>query len=104
MQVVYLILQAMIGSSELEAIAGVNTANDALRRALIGQICCAAHQLSSLTGCVACCDTGSNYSVPASSANYVNLSLTPAHFLYGICSYVCPSLSAVHTTDTAHGV
>lgn len=27
----------MTGPSELEAIAGVNTANDALRRALIGQ-------------------------------------------------------------------
>jgi hypothetical protein len=37
MQVTYFALQMMTGPSELEAIAGVNTTNDALRRALIGQ-------------------------------------------------------------------
>ncbi len=36
-QVTYFALQMMTGPSELEAIAGVNTTNDALRRALIGQ-------------------------------------------------------------------
>lgn len=36
-QVTYFALQMMTGPSELEAIAGVNTTNDAFRRALIGQ-------------------------------------------------------------------
>jgi len=36
-QVVYFTLQMLIGPSELETIAGVNTTNDTLRRALTGQ-------------------------------------------------------------------
>lgn len=38
LQVVYFAVQMLVGPSELEMIAAVNTANDDLRRTLLGQL------------------------------------------------------------------